>query len=66
MLDMHFKARRQLPPRLSPLVVALSLSVAALVAIGIAGPDQAQAKSRAPSQHDYLGTWNSINPIARA
>ncbi len=63
MLDLHFTARRrQLPPRLSPLVVALALSVAASVAIGIAGPDQAQAKSREPSQHDYLGTWNYDQP----
>jgi hypothetical protein len=63
MLDMRFTARRrQLPPRLSPLVVALALSVVAWVAMGIAGPDQAQAKSREPSQHDYLGTWNYDQP----
>jgi hypothetical protein len=63
MLDLRFTAhRRHLPPRLSVLVVALSLSVAAWVAIGIAGPHQAQAKSTAPSQHDYLGTWNYDQP----
>jgi hypothetical protein len=63
MLDIRFAARRRhLPSRRSPLVVALSLSVAAWVAIGIAGPDQAQAKSRQPSQHQYLGTWNYDQP----
>jgi hypothetical protein len=63
MLDIRFAARRRhLPSRLSPLVVALSLSVAAWVAIGIAGPDQAQARSRGPSQHQYLGTWNYDQP----
>jgi hypothetical protein len=63
MLDHRFAARRRhLPPRLSPLVVALSLSVAAWIAVGIAGPVQAQAKSREPTQHDYLGTWNYDQP----
>jgi hypothetical protein len=63
MLDIRFAARRRhLPSRLPPLAVALSLSVAALVAIGIAGPDQAQAKSTEPSQHQYLGTWNYDQP----
>ncbi|MEV1169097.1 hypothetical protein [Nonomuraea sp. NPDC049784] len=44
------------------MIVALSLSLAAWVAIGVAGPQQAQAQTKNPRLHDYLGTWNYDQP----
>ncbi|MDH2428423.1 hypothetical protein [Sphaerisporangium sp. TRM90804] len=63
MLDTRVTTRRRrLPSRLVP----LALSLVAWLAVGVAGPQQAQAQTQTGDprhHHRYLGTWNYDQPV---